>query len=144
MTYIYFKLRAVPVAYGSSQGRGRIRGYSCWSTHNARSLTHWAKPGIEPTSSWILVRCITCQATMGTPRFLVLFLFLCFFCLEENLKLQFFFSIGSCQSGYIFQKVYLVLSFKAPIMSVEKSKLFLWSCYLDSNSSYKSMTKKPF
>ena len=26
---------------------------------NARSLTHWAKPGIEPTSSWILVRFVS-------------------------------------------------------------------------------------
>ena len=25
---------------------------------SARSLTHWASPGIEPTSSWILVRFI--------------------------------------------------------------------------------------
>ena len=34
---------------------------------NARSLTHWARPGIEPASSWILVRPLTCWATTGTP-----------------------------------------------------------------------------
>ena len=34
---------------------------------NARSLTHWARPGIEPASSWIVVRFITCWATSGTP-----------------------------------------------------------------------------
>ena len=37
------------------------RDQSCFCnlhhTHgNAGSLTHWARPGIEPTSSWILVR----------------------------------------------------------------------------------------
>ena len=32
----------------------------------ARSLTHWGRPGIKPASSWILVRFITCRATMGT------------------------------------------------------------------------------
>jgi len=31
------------------------------------SLTHWAVPGIEPTSSWILVRFVNHWATMGTP-----------------------------------------------------------------------------
>ena len=35
---------------------------------NIRSLTHWARPGIEPASSWVLVRfCFRC-ATMGTPH----------------------------------------------------------------------------
>ena len=38
---------------------------------NTGSLTHWARPGIEPTSSWMLswirFRC----ATTGTPSFLV-------------------------------------------------------------------------
>ena len=37
---------------------------------NARSLTHWAMPRIEPASSWILVRFVNCRATMGTPVFL--------------------------------------------------------------------------
>ena len=35
------------------------------------SLTHWARPGIEPASSWILVRFIKSGATMGTPGFYV-------------------------------------------------------------------------
>ena len=34
---------------------------------NARSLTHWVRPGIEPMSLWVLVRFTTCRATMGTP-----------------------------------------------------------------------------
>jgi len=29
------------------------------SHSNARSPTHWARPGIEPLSSWILVRFLT-------------------------------------------------------------------------------------
>ena len=34
----------------------------------AGSLTHWERPGIEPTSSWILIRFLTCWATTGTPN----------------------------------------------------------------------------
>ena len=73
--YYYFFVcgifRAAPTAYGISQARDWIRG-SCWPTPqkcgihaisatyataqgNAGSLTHWARPGIKPMSSWILV-----------------------------------------------------------------------------------------
>ena len=34
---------------------------------NAGFLTQWARPGIRLTSSWILVRFLTCWATVGTP-----------------------------------------------------------------------------
>ena len=34
---------------------------------NAGSLTPWARPGIEPTTSWILAVSINCWATTGTP-----------------------------------------------------------------------------
>ena len=34
---------------------------------NTGSWTHWVNPEIEPTSSWMLVRCITRWATTGTP-----------------------------------------------------------------------------
>ena len=34
---------------------------------NTGFLTHWARPGIEPASSWILVGFITHWATTGTP-----------------------------------------------------------------------------
>ena len=35
---------------------------TCTTAHgNARSLTHWARPGIEPTSSWILVGFISTE-----------------------------------------------------------------------------------
>ena len=33
----------------------------------AGSLTRWARPGIEPLSSWMLVRFINSWAMMGTP-----------------------------------------------------------------------------
>ena len=35
---------------------------------NVGSLTHWARPGIKHTSSWILVGFLTPWATMGTPK----------------------------------------------------------------------------
>ena len=35
---------------------------------NAESLTHWVGPGIEPASSWILVKFLTHRAPMGTPE----------------------------------------------------------------------------
>ena len=80
----------VPTAYGGSQARGWI-GAAATDLHHShshtesepclwptpqllamldRSATHWAEPGIELTSSgtsWILVRFVTCWATMGTP-----------------------------------------------------------------------------
>ena len=34
---------------------------------NARSLTHWARPGLEPMSSWMLVGFSNRWAMMGTP-----------------------------------------------------------------------------
>ena len=39
----------------------------CHSFWNARSLTHRARSGIKLASSWILVRFLTCWATMETP-----------------------------------------------------------------------------
>ena len=35
----------------------------------ARSLTHWARPGIEPQSSQRQIRFLTCWAIIGTPAF---------------------------------------------------------------------------
>ena len=49
---------------------------------NARSLTHWAKPGMEPESSGILVRFFTTELWRELPSFW----FLClipFSCLTE-------------------------------------------------------------
>ena len=71
--FVFCLFRAIPVAYGASQARGSNWSCSCWlppqpkqhgiwaasvtysTAHlNAGSLTHWARPGIEPTSSWML------------------------------------------------------------------------------------------
>ena len=59
------KLKPIP----QSQ-RHRIQATSSTCTtacSNARSLTHWKRPGIEPASSWIPVRFSTHWATMRTP-----------------------------------------------------------------------------
>ena len=67
-------------------GRGQIRSCSCQPTpqpqqhgnptasatyttvhSNARSLTHWARPGIEPVSSWILVGFISAVPQWEQP-----------------------------------------------------------------------------
>ena len=70
--------RAAPEAYGSSQARGRIRTTAA-SLHHSHSnsgskpclwpipqfmampdhLTYWVRPGIEPTSSWMLIRFVS-------------------------------------------------------------------------------------
>ena len=80
-------LLAVPAAYGSSQARGQIEAAAanlCHSQSNAistcssaRSLRHRARPGIEPTSSWILAGFLTLWAIAGTPTkgFLLLLFF---------------------------------------------------------------------
>ena len=47
MVVFYFFLRAAPEAYGPIP---QLTAHG-----NARSLTHWTKPGIKPVSSWILV-----------------------------------------------------------------------------------------
>ena len=73
----FFKIvcfMATPEACGSSQARGKIRVAAevyitgtatldqrhicdlCHSHGNAKSLTHWARPGIKLASSWILCR----------------------------------------------------------------------------------------
>ena len=65
--FFFFFFRAAPTAYGSSQARGQIRATATGLHHslsrayttahgNVRSLSHRGRPGIEPTSSWILVR----------------------------------------------------------------------------------------
>ena len=77
--------RAAPTEYGGFQARGQIRAVTAGLYHqpqpwviqpisvtytaahgNARSLTHWARPVIEPASSWMLVKFVNHWATMGT------------------------------------------------------------------------------
>ena len=85
--FFFFGLfRATPVAYGGSQARGSNQSCSCWPTPqpqqcqiqaasanctaaqgNTSSLTHWARPGIEPVSSWTS-QIRFCWTTTGTPK----------------------------------------------------------------------------
>ena len=52
------KLELTPLARGTATatwGPNCITTYTTAARGNAGSLTHWARPGIEPASSWILV-----------------------------------------------------------------------------------------
>ena len=84
---ILFFWGGTPMACGGSQAKGLIRAAatSLYHSHrnggipavsatyntahgNTRSLTRWARPGIEPTTSLFLVRFVSHWATMGTPH----------------------------------------------------------------------------
>ena len=70
-SFLYYFFGGACGAYVSSQARGWIRAAAaglCHSHSNVGSLTQWARPGIGPASSWILVGFITHWATMETPR----------------------------------------------------------------------------
>ena len=77
--FLFCLFMATPMAYGGSQARGRIRAVASGLCHsnarsnttahsNARSLTHCVRPGIEPASSWMLVRFVSAE-----PRRVLLF-----------------------------------------------------------------------
>ena len=55
-TFFFLVFRATFLAYGGSRARGRIGATAAGldHSHNAGSLTRWARPGIE--TSWLLVR----------------------------------------------------------------------------------------
>ena len=56
--FVFCLFRAAPTAYGVSQTRGWIGATSATYTTalgNTGSLTHWARPGIKPATSWFLV-----------------------------------------------------------------------------------------
>ena len=78
--YSFLLFRATLASYGSSQARGSNQRYNCQSAPqpqqhqiqassltytkahgNPGSLTHWARPGIEPVSSWILIGFVTTE-----------------------------------------------------------------------------------
>ena len=57
-------IRAVPTSYAIATAMCQIQVTSVTYTTvhgNTRSLIHWARPGIEPASSWILVRFISAE-----------------------------------------------------------------------------------
>jgi len=75
--FVLFGLfRAVSAAYECSQARSWIRAIAASIHHshsNAESLTHWARPGIEPASSWMIVRFISLNHN-GNSKILLWFM----------------------------------------------------------------------
>ena len=85
-TGIFLFFRATPTAYRSSQARGnqscicqptpQPQQYGIWAMSvtytiaqtNVGSLNHWARPGIEPTSSWILVEFLITEPQWNSPK----------------------------------------------------------------------------
>ena len=80
----FFFFRAAGTAYGSSQARDWLGATAAGLHHsnarselrlavyttahgNAGSLTHWVRPGIEPASSWILVRFVSTEPWWELP-----------------------------------------------------------------------------
>ena len=80
----FISLGLAPMAYGGSQDRGSNQ--SCWpmpepqqcqiratsATYttaygNARSLTHWVKPGSKPATSWFLVGFVSASPWWELP-----------------------------------------------------------------------------
>ena len=59
-----FSFWAAPTAYGGFQARGQIEATAAGLHHSLRQrriLNPLSKPGIEPTSSCMLVRCIPAE-----------------------------------------------------------------------------------
>ena len=60
--FFFFLFRAPPSACEGSQTGDLIRATDAGLRHshsNVRSLIHWARPGIEPATSWVLVRFVS-------------------------------------------------------------------------------------
>ena len=80
--FFFLLFKVAPMAYGSSQTapqpqqlRIQTESVSYTTAHgNAGSLTHWVRPGIEPATSWFLVRFTNPWATMGTPPLTFLYI----------------------------------------------------------------------
>ena len=80
--FFFFLFRAATVAYRSFWARGRIGSTPQPQQHeiqatsvsytaackNTGSLTHWARPGTKPASSWIPAGFLTLWATTGIPQ----------------------------------------------------------------------------
>ena len=92
--FFFCLFRATPLVYGGSQARGQIRAVATGLHYNhssrryepclqptselvanARSLTHWAIPGMEPASSWILVRFVSTEPQWELKDEIFLFFF---------------------------------------------------------------------
>ena len=94
--FFFLLLRAALAAYGGSQSRGSNRSYSCRPTpepqppqsraasatyttahDNAGSLTHRARPGIKPETSWVLADLFLLRHD-GNSYIEFLFFFFCY------------------------------------------------------------------
>ena len=67
--FSFFCLLSRAMAYGSFQARGQIRTSASGLRHShnqARFLTHWMMPGIEPASSWLPGEFVNCWAMKRT------------------------------------------------------------------------------
>ena len=59
---LFLLFRAAFMANGNSQARGPIRTAASGLRHShIGSWTQWTRPGIEPTSSWILAEFVTAE-----------------------------------------------------------------------------------
>ena len=88
---VFFYFRATPTVYGSSEARGQIgaQPQQCQiqavsvtytTAHSmAESSTSWVRPGIKPTSSWMLVRFISAEPWWELLYFHLNFLIYCFY-----------------------------------------------------------------
>jgi len=75
--FVFCLCRAIPMAYGGSQARGQTAvaatilhhshsnipsesaTYTTAQANGGDGSAHWARPGMEPVSSWILVRFVS-------------------------------------------------------------------------------------
>ena len=132
--YIHLPFNAAPTAYGASQGRGWIRAITA-SLHpshsntrskppsatyttahsNNRSLTHWARPGIKPASSWILVRFISTE-----PQWELLF-----FKIGKNITYIF----ANIFHAYVVSSWHLICAFPFNLLSY----IAFWSNWVKSD-----------
>ena len=105
-SFFFFLFRPTLAAYGGSQARGWITAVAAgWpmpqpqqcqiqaesatysTAHgNARSLTHWARPRIEPASSWITVRFVNHWATRNSGCMIKLYENSCIIRFDELLS----------------------------------------------------------
>ena len=68
--FFVFVFRAAPAAYGGSQARGPVGAVDASLHHshsNAGSLTHRVRPGVESSSSRILVRFVSAAPRRNSP-----------------------------------------------------------------------------
>ena len=89
---------AALVAYGSSWARGQIRAtatatwdlsHICHLCHNARSLTPWARSGIEPSSSWTLCHVLNPLSLKENSIKKIFFRTVVLICIRKHFKFKF-------------------------------------------------------